>query len=67
MSAAEKIEPIAVRPAEAARMIGISRARLYQLIAAGELQPYKLGCATLIDVADLRALLERKKKEGRAA
>jgi len=60
------MNPIAVRPAEAARMIGVSRSRLYQIIAAGHLRPYKLGRATLIDVEDLRAYLERV-KEGRAA
>ena len=58
--------PIAVRPAEAARMIGVGLTKLYEIIGAGELKPYKLGRATLIDVKDLVAYLERV-KEGRAA
>jgi excisionase family DNA binding protein len=58
-------QPLCVRPAEAARMIGVGKTRLYELIAAGELHPYKLGRATLIDVADIKALLDRQR--GRAA
>jgi excisionase family DNA binding protein len=58
-------QPLCVRPAEAARMIGISRATLYRLIAAGELHPYKLGRSTIIDLADLQAYLARLR--GRAA
>ena len=60
------MNPITVRPAEAARMIGVGKTRLYELIKAGDIRTFKLGRATLIDVADLRAYLERV-KEGRAA
>jgi excisionase family DNA binding protein len=44
---------IAYRPADAAKAIGISRAYLYELIAAGRIRTCKLGAATLIERAEL--------------
>lgn len=58
--------PLAVRPAQAASMIGIGRTKLYQLINTGKLTPYKLGAATLIEVAEIEAYLEEIKR-GEAA
>lgn len=49
--------PIAVSPAEAARMAGIGRTKLYEIIAANELASIKLGSRRLIRVADLEAWL----------
>jgi excisionase family DNA binding protein len=46
---------VAYRPAEAGRAIGVSRSRIYELLAQGELTARKLGGATLI----LRSELER--------
>lgn len=63
MSAAPKLEPLLVRPAEAARMIGFGRTKFYELIAAGEIRPIKRGAATLIEVAELRAWVERQKSQ----
>ncbi len=53
------LEPISVRIPEAVRMTGISRSVLYELIKAGELHAVKLGRATLVPVASLRALVEK--------
>lgn len=41
-------DALAYRPNEAARVSGISRSRLYELIASGEIPAVKLGGCTLI-------------------
>lgn len=52
--------PIAVSVAEAARLVGISRAHLYSLIAKGEGPPAAMvGGRRLYRVADLDAWLAR--------
>jgi len=50
---------IAVSPAHAADMVGVSRGTIYNLIERGELRRSKVGRATRIPVADLVALIER--------
>jgi excisionase family DNA binding protein len=40
--------PFAVSVAEAARLIGVSRALIYQLVAAGKLDVVKIGTRTVI-------------------
>jgi excisionase family DNA binding protein len=52
-------ERIAYRVHEAADLIGISRAKLYQLVAAGDLATFKIGAATLIRADELRAFIDR--------
>lgn len=49
--------PLAVRPEMAARMIGVSRSTIYELLDEGLLESIKIGRARLILVASLRALL----------
>jgi len=56
-------EPISVRIPEAVRLTGISRSVLYELIKAGELHAVKLGRATLVPVASLRALVEKNTRK----
>lgn len=46
-----------MRPAEAAKCIGISRATLYELIRSKRLRARKLGTSTLIAVRDLDAFV----------
>lgn len=50
-------DALAYAPADAAQRAGISRSRLYELIAAGEIPARKLGTRTLILRADLEAYL----------
>jgi excisionase family DNA binding protein len=57
-------EPIAVRIPQAAKMIGIGRSKLYELIGKGEIETVKLGSATLVAVKSLHALMERHKRRG---
>ena len=55
--------PITVRVPEAARMLGISRSRIYELITSGDIEALKLGRATLVPIATLQALIDRLRRE----
>ena len=59
MSGHQPIEPICVRINDAARMIGIGRTKLYELISSGELETIKIGKATRVTTASLRELVKR--------
>jgi excisionase family DNA binding protein len=59
MSGQQLVEPICVRVNDAARMIGVGRTKLYELIANGELETVKLGKATRVTTASLHKLVER--------
>ncbi|HHF0608843.1 TPA: helix-turn-helix domain-containing protein [Pseudomonas aeruginosa] len=58
------LSPLAVGPEEAASMTGHTRSGIYIAIANGELNSFKSGKRRLILVAELRAWIERKAKEG---
>lgn len=58
------MEPLAVRPSEAAKVLGVSRAMIYMLTADGTLPSFTVGKARLISVDDLRAFIARQKSEG---
>lgn len=49
--------PITVRIREACRLSGIGRSKLYELIAAGEIEIIKVGTITLVPVVSLRRFL----------
>lgn len=59
MSGQQPVEPICVRVNDAARMIGVGRTKLYELISSGELETVKIGKATRITTASLRKLVDR--------
>jgi excisionase family DNA binding protein len=46
--AAAHVEPLAYGPADAAKVLGISKARLYELIGDGTIPSLKLGQRRLI-------------------
>lgn len=54
-----EVDRLAYSPAEAAQALGISRARLYQLLDDGTLPSLKLGRRRLIRSAALVELLDR--------
>jgi excisionase family DNA binding protein len=54
-------DPICVRVNDAARMIGVGRTKLYQLIASGEIETVKLGKSTRITTASLQDLVRRQR------
>jgi excisionase family DNA binding protein len=58
------IEKILLRPAEAAEMIGVSRSKIYELIASGAIPSVRLqdGRMIRIPVAALKTLAENKAK-----
>ncbi len=59
MSGHQPVEPICVRIIDAARMIGIGRTKLYELISSGELETVKIGKATRVTTVSLHRLVER--------
>ncbi len=60
MSGYQPVEPICVRINDAARMIGVGRTKLYELISSGELETLKIGNATRVTTASLHELVRRK-------
>ena len=63
---AQPIPQIAVGPADAARMLSLSRTQVYRLVSAGELRICKVGSRSLLPVADLERWLERRLAAARA-
>ena len=45
-------------------MIGVGRTKLYELIAAGEVETVKLGKSTRITTASLHNLIRRQREAG---
>jgi len=58
----DQVEPICVKVNEAARMIGVGRTKLYELIAAGEVDVVKLGKSTRVTAASLKKLILKRRK-----
>lgn len=56
------VEPICVKVNEAARMIGVGRTKLYELIASGEIEVVKLGKSTRITTSSLHELIMRQRE-----
>ena len=52
------LPPLAVRPAEAARLLGVGRSHLYKLLTAGRIPSRVDGAARLIPYAGLVAYLD---------
>lgn len=53
---------LTVRIPQAAQLLGIGRSTLYKLMHEGEVETIKLGRSTLIPVASIEALLERRRR-----
>lgn len=52
-------QPISVRIAVAAKMLGIGRTKLYELIASGDIDRIKVGKISLIPVRALEDFVEK--------
>mgnify|MGYP001221039153 CR=1 FL=1 len=64
MSNQRPVEPICVRVNDAARMIGIGRTKLYELISSGELETVKIGKIAKFKIHHHSYLLsERRERE----
>lgn len=60
-------EPLVVSPARAKAMLDCGTTRLYELIAAGELESFRDGKSRKITVSSIRARVARKLAESRGA
>jgi excisionase family DNA binding protein len=56
------LEPFSVRIPVAVQLTGIGRSKLYELIAAGEIETVKVGASTLVTVASLRSLIQKRRR-----
>ena len=54
------LNPILVGIPEAARLMGLGRSKLYQILNEGELKLIKLGGRSLISVDELRSYVAEK-------
>jgi excisionase family DNA binding protein len=62
MSNLNLLTPFAYRIDDAARVSGLSRSKLYELLSSGELQSVKAAGRRLILADDLRTFLEKHKE-----
>ena len=61
------VERLAVKPLEAAMMLGQSRSAVYRLINSGQLRAVKAGSSTLILTASIPEYLENLPRFGNRA
>ena len=58
------VEPITVRPEEAAKLLGISRTKVYELTARADFDgAFKLGGCTLISVEALKKWVKNQTQQ----
>lgn len=57
------VTPLSVGVDESARLIGIARSMMYEILARGEIQSFKVGRRRLILLKDLEAFINRQAKE----
>ena len=57
---ADKLEPLAVSAGEAARLLGVSRLTVYQLMGREDFPSFKVGTRTLISVEGLREWIRKQ-------
>ncbi|HEX8535558.1 MAG TPA: helix-turn-helix domain-containing protein [Allosphingosinicella sp.] len=55
-------EPLAVRIADACRLTGIGRSKLYELVGAGEIEVIKVGAITLVPMNSLRLFIQTRRR-----
>lgn len=58
----DKLFPLAVSAAEAARLLGVSRPTLYQLLNRDDFPSFRVGNRVLVSVAGLQEWIERQTK-----
>ena len=58
------LPPLSVSVEEAARITGYTRSGIYEVMARGDLQTFKLGKRRLILITELKAWIERAAKAG---
>lgn len=58
----DKLEPLAVSAAEAARLLGVSRPTIYTLLNRTDFPSFRVGNRVLVSVAGLRDWIDRQAK-----
>ena len=58
----DKLFPLAVSAAVAARLLGVSRPPLYQLVNREDFPSFRVGNRVLVSVAGLQEWIERQTK-----
>lgn len=58
----DKLEPLAVSAAEAARLLGISRPSIYPLLNRDDFPSFRVGNRVLVSVAGLQEWIDRQTK-----
>ena len=58
----DKLFPLVVSAAEAARLLGVSRPTLYQLLNREDFPSFRVGNRVLVSVAGLQEWIERQTK-----
>lgn len=53
------VEPLALRPRDAARVLGVCTRTLYSWVREGRIRPLKIGGTVLYPVETLRAFLSK--------
>lgn len=61
-----KLEPLAVSAAEAARLLGVSRPTVYTLLNRADFPSFKVGNRTLISAEGLREWVKAQAEKGEA-
>lgn len=56
----DKLEPLAVSAAEAARLLGVSKPIVYKLMNRADFPAFKVGTRTLIGVDALREWVKKQ-------
>ena len=56
----EKLEPLAVSAPEAARLLGVSKPTVYQMMNREDFPAFKVGARTLISVEGLREWVKKQ-------
>jgi len=63
MNHRDSVSPLSVGVDESARLIGVARSMMYEILARGDLQSFKIGRRRLILIKDLEAFIDRQAKE----
>jgi excisionase family DNA binding protein len=58
MTNPQPVAPLSYRPEQVSALTGLSRGKVFQLIASGELESRKVGKARLVLARSVEALLE---------
>ena len=59
----DKLEPLAVSAPEAARLLGVSKPTVYQMMNREDFPAFKVGARTLITVEGLREWIRKQVNE----